>query len=516
MLHAVRRIVLAGLVAAIAVAVGGWAIGRSRFGASDQDAIARLETELRQQFLASADTLGRIATDLAAAQRQAINAADLGQAAPRRLFDAVDAALADQEPGRTGVTIYDAADAPVAWGGRTSELPRSRLDGPSTLFVAPDALGPRLVRIEAGHRSQPARPDADRHHRRRTTAGSDTWSARRGGYDRHLVDDRAGVAARAGRRRRRRQGRTRSRFRRPAADRWSTRWCRPADLADARARWRDGVRAAVLSIVVLTLLLCVGAMVDVRRRDRRRANLRDGDRRAAGHHRPGARRRVLCHRPPPWPATRCKPPVDLLLTAFTAVAMVWVTLDTIERWRAAGPRPRLLLGAGESLAWIGLAYFAAGIATTAIVWLYERKLRDVVSQSTFDLVQFSLHPLDGARITLTFGLVLLHAAVIWSAVAVTRLPSLWRTRRAFSRRSAATVAWVAGVALGLAAVRVRDATLSTSSLVWARDRRRQRVDRDRAPAAPRAAGHRRRRDCLRCSWRCSCRRWPCTRRCWRS
>ena len=119
-----------------------------------------------------------------------------------------------------------------------------------------------------------------------------------------------------------------------------------------------------------------------------------------------------------------QPPVDLLLTAFTAVAIVVVALDTIERWRVAGPRPRLLLGAGESLAWIGLAYFAAGIATTAVVWFYERRLRDVVSQSTFDLVQFSLHPLDGTRITLTFGLVLLHAAVIWGAVAITRLPEL--------------------------------------------------------------------------------------------
>src|SRR5580765_4754878 len=73
MLHVVRRIVLAGLVVAIAVAIGGWALGRSRFGASDREAVARLETELRDQFLASATALGRIATDLAAAERQATN-----------------------------------------------------------------------------------------------------------------------------------------------------------------------------------------------------------------------------------------------------------------------------------------------------------------------------------------------------------------------------------------------------------------------------------------------------------
>ena len=35
---------------------------------------------------------------------------------------------------------------------------------------------------------------------------------------------------------------------------------------------------------------------------------------------------------------------------------------------------------------------------------------------------------------LDFGLVLLHAGVIWSAVSVTRLPGVWRTRRAFAPR----------------------------------------------------------------------------------
>src|SRR5438105_2089244 len=69
MLHAARRIVLAGLVAASVVMLAGWTIGRVRFGASDRDAVARLETELRLQFRSSADALGRIAADLAAQSR---------------------------------------------------------------------------------------------------------------------------------------------------------------------------------------------------------------------------------------------------------------------------------------------------------------------------------------------------------------------------------------------------------------------------------------------------------------
>src|SRR4051812_46366119 len=119
MLHAVRRIVLVGLAAAMVAAALGWAIGRSRFGSSDEEAIARLESDLRRQFADTAATLARIAADLAnAAQPSATTANDPDQTAPRRLFDAIADALAGQEPDRTGITVYDAADAPLAWGGR--------------------------------------------------------------------------------------------------------------------------------------------------------------------------------------------------------------------------------------------------------------------------------------------------------------------------------------------------------------------------------------------------------------
>ena len=126
MLHAVGRIVRVGVVAAIVVALGGRALERLRFGGSDRDAVARIETELRQQFGESAATLGRVAADLAM-RRQAIGSTDRGTVEVRELFDAIDAALARQDRGRTGATIYDSLDTPVAWGGRTSELPPSRI-----------------------------------------------------------------------------------------------------------------------------------------------------------------------------------------------------------------------------------------------------------------------------------------------------------------------------------------------------------------------------------------------------
>ena len=112
---------------------------RSRFGASDAAALARIEAELRQRFDASADALGAMAGEVASARGE-LPAVGRDPAAARRLFDAVDAALPAEEGGRTGITIYDPRDAPVAWAGRVSDLPKDRLDGPSALFVAPGAL----------------------------------------------------------------------------------------------------------------------------------------------------------------------------------------------------------------------------------------------------------------------------------------------------------------------------------------------------------------------------------------
>src|SRR5438105_536801 len=84
----------------------------------------------------------------AVADRDVIRTASRDQAARERLFDAVGDAVASETPGRTGLTIYDADAAPLAWAGLVSDLPRSRIDGPAALFVAQSALGPRLLRIE--------------------------------------------------------------------------------------------------------------------------------------------------------------------------------------------------------------------------------------------------------------------------------------------------------------------------------------------------------------------------------
>jgi signal transduction histidine kinase len=452
MLHTTWRLARAGLAAAVVVAVAGWATERVRFGASDQAAVARIASELRQRFAASADSLGRIAARVVA-DRTLI--ASRGQVPAARLFEAVEAALTAEETSRTGITVYDSLAAPAAWAGRTSDLIKERINGPAALFVEPGALGPRLVRIEPViDRNRPAAA-------RLTVVVEQQLaevSSAPGATDTFILSDtpvpvalrvRIGDVAP--------QGAYTFVIPSPGGGPLVDAEVSPGDIAAARARWRGGTLAAMLSVVGITLLLCAGPLLALRRRTRTTPRFIAAS--------AGLVIAVVLARLVFWFAASAlegrRPltsPLDLLLTALALTAIVWVTLDSIERWRLVGRRPRRLVGTAEVAVWVVLAYTAAGIAVTAIMWLYERLLQQVVSQTPLDLVQFSLlslHPLNGARIALDFGLVLLHAGVIWIAVSVTRLPSVWRTRRAFAPRVAAA-AWIAGVVVAVAFAQSND------------------------------------------------------------
>ena len=81
------RLASAGVAVALLVGAAGRAIERARFGATDQESVARVENELRQRFDASADTLGRVATGVSAS-RDLIRAAPGDPAATRDLLRA--------------------------------------------------------------------------------------------------------------------------------------------------------------------------------------------------------------------------------------------------------------------------------------------------------------------------------------------------------------------------------------------------------------------------------------------
>ena len=125
----------------------GLGLERRRFGADDSAAVSRAQTELRERFAGIASRLAARAAE-AAAGTDAIRAAARDDVAARRLFLALDAQLPPESVGSAGITIYNAAGAPLAWSGRVSDLTRERLTGPRTLFVALGALGPRLIHVE--------------------------------------------------------------------------------------------------------------------------------------------------------------------------------------------------------------------------------------------------------------------------------------------------------------------------------------------------------------------------------
>ena len=440
------RIVRAGVIVALLVAIGGWALERVRFGATDEAALSRVETELRNRFAASAETLGRLASRITP-QTDAIGAASRDTGAVKRLFEAVDAALPDDDAGRTGITVYDAATTPLAWGGRVWPLPRVRIDGPAALFVVPGALGPRLVRVEPI-------PDRDRPNSRLATVVVEQSLGR--------VETSPGLADTF----------TVSTALAPVALRaivqGSQVSTRPftfvipaegggllveaevssADLAAARARWRSAAWAAVWSVFALTLLLCAAPLIEWRRK---RSTPGRCFLAAAGLAAIiVATRMVLWFALGPLLDSRSQvTPADLILNNLTLLGLTWVTLDLMERRRYMRPRPRLFRAGPASAAVLGPAYALAGFADIVMLLWYEHTLQRIVSLTSLDLLHFSIHPISISRLGLAFGLVLLHAAAIWTAAGIIRAPALfWRAPRALSL-AVGFPSWAFGVAAAL-------------------------------------------------------------------
>jgi nitrogen fixation/metabolism regulation signal transduction histidine kinase len=427
----------AGAAAALVTAVGGGVLERRRFGADDREAVARIERELVQQFNRSGAALAAVASDLAD-ERDLIRGAAADEAAARALFEALERAPAGTSA--TGITVYNAAGEPLAWRGRVSDLPAERTQGPAALFVAPDALGLRLVRVQPvadGSRSSMTTRlgsivveqllGADRV----TPGAADTFMMRSSIAP---VSVRAAIGGA--------QRRSDYAFVIPASDGQVLVEAEiaPAGVADARSRWRSQTVGWMLAVLALTMLVCTGPLLDARRRARAPAPLLAA---TAGLVGVLLTARYLLH----LATVRlvegdAQGPIDLLLWALLLVALVWLALDLIERRRVASPRPRLQRATVVQLM---LAYAAAGAFAASLVWAYDRFLQNIVSRTTLDLLHFSLHPLSASRVAIGFGLILLHAGVFWSAALGPRIIAVaWRQRRSAARRAGLTGAWIAG------------------------------------------------------------------------
>ena len=87
-MHLITRVVRAGLVAAVLVALAGFALEQYWFGWSDTASMARVRTELQTRFNRSGEALGRMAAQVSAA-RDAIRLAPRDSASAKLLFDVV-------------------------------------------------------------------------------------------------------------------------------------------------------------------------------------------------------------------------------------------------------------------------------------------------------------------------------------------------------------------------------------------------------------------------------------------
>ncbi|HEY7290594.1 MAG TPA: HAMP domain-containing sensor histidine kinase [Vicinamibacterales bacterium] len=446
----VLRILRAGVVASIAVGLFGWGAERLHFGASDAATLARVQNQIRDRLDSAADNLAAIAGRLVVAP-ETVRLAARDPAVTRALFDEVSTVLREQEPGRTGITIYGSDGAAVAWGGRVFDVPRERLSGASAWFVASGAIGPRLVHIEpirdrspAGRSAAPAAVVIE--YSLPAVSGAQPGSfVLDTSIAPVLVRPSLGVAAPPAR---------------PFSFLVSTRSgaitaeaeISPADLAAERAHWRAATWAAALAILGIAVLLCARPLLELR--------LGAGDFRTYLTYTLLLAALCLGSLVLFLSATRSMTrsptvasPGGLLLIALAALALAVMGLDLVERRRLSRQRNRLRIQ--QVAVGVGVRYFVVGVAAAGALAAYEVLLRRVVASTSLEVLHFSLHPVEWSRLAVAFALVAMHAAAIWIAVALTRAAAaFFRTPRSPRIRAVAVGTWILGAAIVVAAVAV--------------------------------------------------------------
>ena len=460
--RSVARIAAAGAVASALVALGGWSLERARLGATDEEGLSRVRAELTARFESAAQTLSARAEHVAAA-RDVIRAARRGNEQAQPLFDLLDRELPGDSAALAGLTVLNSAGVPMAWVGQATDLPRERIDGPRAIFVAPDVNGSRLVRIEPV--ADPDRPAGPR----LATVVSEQVVTLAGTAE---LTDNLTLPALAGD----------ALAREPITGARRTPYAfevrssdghvlveavvSPSKLAETRARWRSWTRAAVLGALTLTLILGAGPLINWRRHARTPRTVATAT--ATLVVIAVAARALIWLATAPLIGRALDAPLALLPDALCLAAIAWLAVDSLERWRVGPPRAHLIAPTGTALTTVAICVCVAAIAASALIWSYERLLRSIAARSSFDLLHFSLHPIEVTRLCVAFGLVLLHGAVIWLAAAILRTPVIWfRMPGSPALILARSVAAATGIAVVILATRSAVSPIPIGPLVLA-------------------------------------------------
>src|SRR5215475_329689 len=450
------RFVSGGIIVALAVGLSGPLVERLKYGATDDDTLVRVEAELRARFDADSTLLTGVATRATA--KDAIRAALLDPS-DKRLFDEVAAAVPRDQAGRVGVTVYDPAARPLAWAGRVSDLPKTLVTGLSALVTFRGALGPRLVRVEpvsVNPRNAPASTrdativvEESLADPRQTPGPADTAVmatslvpviVRTPFATRDIAPDipptanyTFSVLAPNGA---------------VLADAEVSR----QDVRSARAVLRSRMWALSLAIFSATVLLAIGPLLN----RRRRANTRTEFLALTV----GVAAAVLAARSLALSALSAfadvqprDSPLNVLVTGLAAMGLVALAMTTVERWRVSKQHPRV---APQKHIRAVVLFLVAGAVGAGIVVAYERFLQRVVTLTHLDVLHFSLHPFDVPRFAVGFGLIAMHAAVIWGVAL------LFHTIRIWARVSRTALISTAGIWFVAAGVTVFVASTATT------------------------------------------------------
>jgi signal transduction histidine kinase len=444
------RIFAGGCAIAAAVVLIGFLLEFYRLGASDAGAAESLEQDVRAEFAAMTDRLvavtHRIAADPLVATAMGSDTAADADARAGTLFDAAvrarEAVLG--EAADLAVTVYDTSGVPRAWAGRASDLPKERTKtAAASLFLAPSPLGLRLMYLE------PIAGDAARS-RLGTVAAEDVLT---GAPPASILLTTSTYDMRTSR------GRVMLRVHPPGAasqpDRPNERQFQISGpdgtpLLDAsvpfesvaveREQHRRAVAGLALGVFAVTILLLAGPLLD---------------RRAVARNAPREIRLtlfvvaiVLAGGALAWAAFRVSPwyvvsgnrkAMKLLLSGSLLAAVAAACVSTAVRVRVA-IRSRRRWPDNEFLMF-ATAQLAAGILIAALLAVFEIVLGRSVDPAAVDLRHFSLHPWTPQRLATLAGILLGHAALLWScALCLVMALSRWRLPRDWSAKHVAAAA----------------------------------------------------------------------------
>jgi signal transduction histidine kinase len=440
---------LGGLACALLLFGAGELAQRIVLGPDEATARDRIERDVRSRFVEIAADLQAMAA--AVSDPAAIRLAAGGDStAARGLFVTANNSVSAREDGEVALTVYASDGRPLAWAGRPSELPNDRLQNGQAWFPAQSALGVRLVYVtpiddptgriatvaaertlpQAGPPAQPpvaGRPDAPSLLGFQFPTRIAPVSIQFAVIDASTRPETEAFAVAT-----------------PSGARLLTATIAASDIALTRSRWRRATVSLVLLVLAATVLLLAGPALDARNRARgvqdyawsallaavaliagrvllRTASFADWS--GAPIFSGAAYASPLL---PPFLTS----PFDFLATALTAGALVGLAFVAVEAWRLRTWSHRRALGVSRRL-FVYLAIQAAsGVVVAALLIAHATLLEDTTAHTTLDLLHFSLHPWDQARVALLVGLIVAHATVFTCCVLVLRTAALpWRVAR---------------------------------------------------------------------------------------